>query len=762
MSTINIDLAADTILNVMIGQQDENEVREVVFDFSGWYTTYGSGTISLAIQRPKDEWPYEGTLTVDSTNHKATWEISDTDTAYAGTGQIQLSYKVGDAKKKSVVYRFTCHKSLGALGSVVTPVQIQTFIDEVEEALQTMDGKLDDMEDEITDVKSDLTQVENDIRADFEQSEAYTDEVLGITFRKKTKTTTIVGAVSKAHILDGLNLESGVRYKINISIPSATTANIYIYLRDSNNNNLLSRKINSGDTSYSTDNYVPNADYSGAYICIDYNVSGTIVVTASLDRYAYDDNKIDILEEKTDALNVNDSGSNHTWEIGSLNTSTGQNSNSDTRIRSEYIEATKGSVIKLTGNVECLEVYEYSGSKVFLTHAGWVDNYYDVQNANTAFIRILIRKSKYNYTIDSTEVATQAARCRMVYKFKLSTTVFRFSNEDIENIQEDLKTLGVSAMPSYWETALATAKATIDGNSDSMGSHNIKFAFITDTHWKTNAKKSPSLISRLKKTVGLPLVVFGGDVIDTHDASAANARAEIETFYSQFVGIDVFSTLGNHDNNSDHNTSLATFLSDGALYDTMFRRIEPFGNTEHSVHYGYYDDVSQKVRYIQFDTGSAIYNDGNTNAIDTDLINANATFVGQKVAELDSDWTCIIFTHMYWWAVGAGETPNVISAINSAIKTKILDVSHDATIAAIIVGHMHRDYNGSISNTANTETVPIIATTTDNYSQNSYGGSTMTLGTNTEQAFDIYQIDLEEKEISITRVGAGSDRTFTY
>lgn len=161
MSTINIDLAADTILNVMIGQQDENEVREVVFDFSGWYTTYGSGTISLAIQRPKDEWPYEGTLTVDSTNHKATWEISETDTAYAGTGQIQLSYKVGDAKKKSVVYRFTCHKSLGAFGSVVTPVQIQTFIDEVEEALQTMDGKLDDMEDEITDVKADYDELEN-------------------------------------------------------------------------------------------------------------------------------------------------------------------------------------------------------------------------------------------------------------------------------------------------------------------------------------------------------------------------------------------------------------------------------------------------------------------------------------------------------------------------------------------------------------------------------------------------------------------------
>lgn len=156
MSSVNIDLAADTILNVMVGQQDENEVREVVFDFSDWYTTYGSGTISLAIQRPKDEWPYEGTLTVDNSTHKATWEISDTDSAYAGVGQIQLSYTVGTAVKKSVVYRFTVYKSLGALGSVITPIQIQTFIDEVTEALE-------DMQEELNDVKQDLAELQEEI-----------------------------------------------------------------------------------------------------------------------------------------------------------------------------------------------------------------------------------------------------------------------------------------------------------------------------------------------------------------------------------------------------------------------------------------------------------------------------------------------------------------------------------------------------------------------------------------------------------------------
>ena len=175
MSSVNIDLAADTILNVMVGQQDENEVREVVFDFSDWYTTYGSGTISLAIQRPKDEWPYEGTLTVDNSTHKATWEISDTDSAYAGVGQIQLSYTVGTAVKKSVVYRFTVHKSLGALGNVITPIQIQTFIDEVTEALE-------DMQEELNDVKQDLQELQDDAGVTAELKSALLDIAENIAY----------------------------------------------------------------------------------------------------------------------------------------------------------------------------------------------------------------------------------------------------------------------------------------------------------------------------------------------------------------------------------------------------------------------------------------------------------------------------------------------------------------------------------------------------------------------------------------------------
>ena len=165
MSTVNINLSSDTQLNMILGQQDETEVREVVFDFSGWYTTYGSGTISLSVQRHKDEWPYEVDLTVDGTNHTATWTITDTDTGYAGVGMVQITYTVGTAKKKSVVYRFTVYKSLGANGNVITPVQIQDFIDEVEDALE-------DIEADIADINQDLAELQNDagVTADLKQA----------------------------------------------------------------------------------------------------------------------------------------------------------------------------------------------------------------------------------------------------------------------------------------------------------------------------------------------------------------------------------------------------------------------------------------------------------------------------------------------------------------------------------------------------------------------------------------------------------------
>lgn len=145
MGTVNVTLGEDARLNLILGQQLENAVTSVVFDFSAWQTAYGSGTLALSVQRPGDEQPYAVTLTTSGTD--ATWSVTDLDTAYKGVGHIQLTYTVGSAIKKSVVYKFTVYESLGANGEYPSPGQ--TWQEEIE--------------DELADVKADLSDVNTEL-----------------------------------------------------------------------------------------------------------------------------------------------------------------------------------------------------------------------------------------------------------------------------------------------------------------------------------------------------------------------------------------------------------------------------------------------------------------------------------------------------------------------------------------------------------------------------------------------------------------------
>lgn len=138
MKTINVDLATGEALNLHVGQQGENAVTQVVFDFSALKTEFGTGTLSLSVQRPKEPTPYAQTITTDGTD--ATWTVTETDTGVAGCGEIQLTYTVNSKVAKTVVYRYTVYPSIGADGEY--PIPGQTWQEE--------------MEAEIADIKQDL------------------------------------------------------------------------------------------------------------------------------------------------------------------------------------------------------------------------------------------------------------------------------------------------------------------------------------------------------------------------------------------------------------------------------------------------------------------------------------------------------------------------------------------------------------------------------------------------------------------------------
>lgn len=176
MGTVNINLSEAQNLNLPLGLQLENEVTEVVFDFSAWQTAYGSGDLGLSIQRPGDSQPYAGELTIDGTD--ATWTVSSLDIAYKGVGEIQLTYTVGTVVKKSVIYKFTVYKSLGANGEYPSPGQ--TWQEEIEEDIADIKADLEELKGNsglTEEMKQALLQIASKVAYIDEHGQEYYDDL---------------------------------------------------------------------------------------------------------------------------------------------------------------------------------------------------------------------------------------------------------------------------------------------------------------------------------------------------------------------------------------------------------------------------------------------------------------------------------------------------------------------------------------------------------------------------------------------------------
>ena len=101
---------------ISIGHKAEKGVEAIEFDLTAWVETYGSGTLTVIMRRWGDAIPYPIALEIDE-NNKATWTLSDIDTAKAGMAYAQLNYIVGgEVVKKSDIYTFRVMDSLTGEG----------------------------------------------------------------------------------------------------------------------------------------------------------------------------------------------------------------------------------------------------------------------------------------------------------------------------------------------------------------------------------------------------------------------------------------------------------------------------------------------------------------------------------------------------------------------------------------------------------------------------------------------------------------------
>lgn len=312
-------------------------------------------------------------------------------------------------------------------------------------------------------------------------------------------------------------------------------------------------------------------------------------------------------------------------------------------------------------------------------------------------------------------------------------------------------------VPEYWHTAISNAENQFLVNDAKISPHSFRFVFLTDVHWDGNAKKSPVLINKICNDLDISLICFGGDVLTRHKDKAD--CTEISRDFIKKFDKKLFVTAGNHDNNSDNNKNTSTILTSDEMYAALFRKNDYEIYYEQSANHGYFDFPSQRVRFIQIDTGTPFWYDGEKTSVDENRLDLEFDYLYQKISELDATWNVVIVTHEYF--IGKSIS-SVNSYVTERLNSKVLSKNFEATIAALFVGHTHFDM--STVHNYDEKNILVICTMQDaaSSSQNTESGIPMVIGTDTEQAFDLVQIDFDNRKIYCTRVGAGESREFSY
>lgn len=429
------------------------------------------------------------------------------------------------------------------------------------------------------------------------------------------------------------------------------------------------------------------------------------------------------------------------WEIGSLIPGTGMEQASPGRIRSRYIYVGKGTKLVLTDTTKSHLIYTYDLYKNYVSDSSWTAE--PIIIPQDCYIRILVRKYG-DATITEDDKLTVASTEKVYRAFPQSL----MDTVDNEN----------NVIPQYFETQVSSAISTVRNNVFSAGRHGDSFVFITDVHWQTNARHSPSLIKRVLDNVNVGKTICGGDLIG--GGTKSDMITLMSDCVSAFRNIPRFYTIfGNHDSNKIGTQSSDNYFTEEETYALMQKEsdfIMEYGD----VCYFYFDNPTTKTRYICLDTGE----EGTT------LSSSQSTWLSSTLNAMPSGYHALIFAHIIYqttttWHVGLTTSELARTAFMDSVCT-ILDTFNssnaDKKVEAIFGGHVHIDCNFSTSGG-----IPIILTDCDarqTFTETSAGSGTANhaAGTVNEQCFDVVTIDYTSKTIKCVRVGRGSNRTISY
>ena len=327
-------------------------------------------------------------------------------------------------------------------------------------------------------------------------------------------------------------------------------------------------------------------------------------------------------------------------------------------------------------------------------------------------------------------------------------------------------------IPEYYRDYLSQKEKEVLENIASFNS--FAFAFITDIHIQRNTKHSPALMRRIKTSCAIKTILGGGDWQTAWNSDEKGKNAIVDDMIELrdlFFDVPMLKTIGNHEwaygGNNQYN------ISTDEAYNLYYRSDEEKAKSEivypenGNGTYFYSDDKTNKIRYISVNCMDYADN------LDISKYNKEWYFSisEEQIAWLKSslnlpsnDWLCVVFSHVPLWTSSErpfGTSTLVVNAekigkIISGYTSKTEEFSaHKGTLVCWLAGHTHRDalieWHGT----------HMVVTNGDCFIREE-GAQMRTLGTTSEQCFDIFCINKKERNVKIVRIGAGENRKFAY
>lgn len=283
------------------------------------------------------------------------------------------------------------------------------------------------------------------------------------------------------------------------------------------------------------------------------------------------------------------------------------------------------------------------------------------------------------------------------------------------------------------------------------------------------------------------MVVVNGDNIDGGESRMLNIHRNqqiVDTLHGVMQDKPVLFTMGNHDDGSvwKDGSEVITLKELTDIYDYQFYNASEI-RPDNTASYAYYDFPNQKVRAISLSgfENPEVYNEDGTikykRGVASVFTAKQLNWLVQAL-KISSDWSVIIFNHSPYEGFYNNAPYNYITNLNHNVLkdvlkafvngTKVTSVGANTdfpanitadfseqgkgTLITNVFGHEHRDADRVVI-----DDIPAIERTCDIALT-----PDRVVGTPSEYAFDIIEIDVLKRTIKFNRFGAGESVSWSY